>query len=291
MSLAPKCSVVVPCLDHAQFIRWTIDSVMSQEDTSVEVIVIDGGSTDGTQQILQEYGGDIQWESRQDRGVFEALNRGFEMARGDIVGWLNSDDVFYSVDVLREVTRAFERNPDTDIVYGDAAIIGEDNRLLRLRLVPDYDRRRLERTNMIVQPAVFLRRHVVKSEKLRPFLSLDYEYWIRLGRKGYSFRHLPALLAADRQYPSRVSVHRHQAILKEMVTYKAELGVDPHTARILPIWDHYRKAPLRLRGVLLLLKLMLFPSRRARVAFPMWVDSPLRLLTRQILRHVTEVGV
>lgn len=284
-------SVVIPSFNQAQFIAETIASVKNQSGVSFEILVMDGGSTDGTISVLQRFGDLVKWESRNDRGVFEALNRGFAVASGEIIGWLNSDDVYFHTEVLKNVTEEFNRHPEVDVLYGDVAVIGLDSTLLRIRLLPIYDRERLERSNIIAQPAAFMRRRVVAKEKLRPFLTLDYELWIRLGRKGYRFRHIPSVLAGDRQYPSRISIRRRGEMEAEFREYKSEYGIPVDTHPVRKAMDRLGLAPLRLKGLLKVLSLSLCQSGHHQLAFPMKIDSLPKLLGRQIFKSVLTVGL
>lgn len=287
----PKATIIIPSFNQAEFIRYTIRSALLQEGIHHEVVVIDGGSTDGTIEVLSEFGDRIRWESADDNGVFEALNRGFSLAQGDFIGWLNSDDVYFSVDVLSRMSAEFGANPGADVIYGDVAIIGEDNRLLRVRFLPAYNQAWLERSNIISQPAVFFRRSVVDQEQMRPLLSLDYEFWIRLGRRGFSFRHVRAILAGDRQYPTRASVRRHFDIQEEMRSYKLEYGIRSQVDPLRHMLDRLRVAPLRWLGVMWVLAVGIQRRRLPRLAFPMWIDSALKLVARQSFKSITDVGM
>ena len=120
-----KISIITPSYNQGRFIRQTIDSVRQQQGSfELEHIVIDGASTDNTVAILQSYGGRILWVSEPDEGQTDALNRGIAMATGDIIGWLNSDDVF-EAGCLDSVARVFAEEPETQWVYGKVRIIDE----------------------------------------------------------------------------------------------------------------------------------------------------------------------
>lgn len=284
-------SVVIPSFNQGHFIAETIDSVLSQTERALEILVMDGGSTDGTLDVLRGYGDRITWHSEPDRGVWQALNRGFLLAQGEIIGWLNSDDVYYQTGTLSLVKREFDRDLELDVLYGDVAVIGADSHLLRLRLLPDYGRERLERSNIISQPAVFLRRSVVREERLRPFLSLDYEYWIRLGRKGFRFKHTNSILAADRQYAGRASIHSRTRMDVEFRSYKREYGIPAEVHPLRRAMDRVGLAPFRFKGMYYVLNLLIDRSAHGRLAFPMLIDSPARLVWRQLFRSVLDIGL
>jgi len=132
-----KISIVTPSFDQAQFIEECLESVQSQGYARVEHIVTDGVSTDGTVELLKRYSREashehIRWASEPDQGQSDALNKGFRMATGDVVGWLNTDDR-YRPGCFRAVVDAFEKNPDVDVLYGDYTWIDESGRVLKIR--------------------------------------------------------------------------------------------------------------------------------------------------------------
>src|SRR5215467_1765166 len=119
----PKISIVTPSFNHDGFIEEALLSVKKQNYPNLEHIVVDGGSTDGTLEILQRYGsqpgwGHLRWTSEPDHGQSDALNKGFRLAQGDIVGWLNSDDR-YRVGCLQKIVQAFSTHSQADVIYGD----------------------------------------------------------------------------------------------------------------------------------------------------------------------------
>lgn len=202
----PKVSIVTPSYNQGRFIEQTILSVKEQSYPNIEHIIIDGGSDDNTVETLQKYETqyNMRWVSEPDEGQAHAVNKGFDMAEGDIVGWLNSDDLYFDCDTVSMIVSEFLKNPNVDIVYGDSAKINSENKVMRIKVVPGFDYTRLLRHCFVIQPSVFYRAAVVKRDKLNISLrySMDYEYWLRLGRK-YKWMKIDCILSADRNHKER----------------------------------------------------------------------------------------
>lgn len=218
------CSIVTPSYNQADFLVDTLKSVRRQTLPSVEHVVVDGESDDGTLDILREYDDDIRWVSEPDEGQSDAINKGFDMATGEYVGWLNSDDVYFDTIVLERVVDYFEQT-GADVIYGDMALLDADSNVLKLHCVPDWDYDRLLRSCFVEQPALFFRREVLEGNRLDVDLAyvMDYEFWLRLGRE-YEFHHVSDVLAGDRNHPDRKILDQREAMQAEAAEIAREYG-------------------------------------------------------------------
>lgn len=183
----PSITVVTPCLDAARTLAETIESVRTQDYPRVEHLVIDGGSTDGTLELLERTEG-VRWTSEPDRGLPHAFNKGVRAAGGEVIAWLNADDA-YEPGALRAAAGAFAANPGSTWVAGRCRIVDAGGREVR-RAVTAYRRLLLRRCsfrlllthNFVMAPATFVRRDVLGEAPLdeRFRYSADYDLWLRL---------------------------------------------------------------------------------------------------------------
>lgn len=186
-----KVTVVTPSLNQVRFVERTVESVLSQEgDFELEYLVVDGGSTDGTLAVLDRYSGRLTCVSEPDEGQSDALNKGFSRASGDVLAWLNSDDV-YVPGALERVRVALETT-GAAWCFGQCRVVDEDDREIRRPVTRyknhasrRYSFRGLLARNFVSQPAVFFRRDLLArvGPLRRDFhLAMDYELWLRFAR-------------------------------------------------------------------------------------------------------------
>jgi len=199
----PLVSIIVPSYQQAKFLRIAIDSILSQEYKPLEILVLDGGSTDGSKEILESYGDRIWFRSGPDGGQCQAINEGFQRSRGEIVAWLNSDD-FYYPGAIAHTVEVLEKNPESVLVYGEGNLVAEDGSVMwKFPETVPFDLWRLaNHSDYILQPTVFFRRKLLfEGGLLAEDLNwgLDWELWIRLGEK-FPFSYTDQILAAGRIY-------------------------------------------------------------------------------------------
>jgi len=201
--MLPRISIITPSYNQAQFIEKTVLSVVSQNYPNLEYIVMDGGSNDGTLEILKKYKGKLLWFSQKDEGQSDAINNAMKKAKGEILGYLNSDDLLQP-ESLHEVAEYFQEYPKISWVTGRCYMIDDKGELTRSCITSyknfwlKYCRTRnaLAILNFISQPATFWRREVV--DKIGFFdrslyYAMDYDYWLRLSkiyRLGFIDKHL-----------------------------------------------------------------------------------------------------
>jgi glycosyltransferase involved in cell wall biosynthesis len=196
----PLVAIVTPSFNQAEFLPRTIESVLNQTYPNIDYIVVDGDSTDGSVEILRSYGERFRWTSKPDRGQSHAINKGFAQADGEILTYLNSDDVLLPRAVETAV-RYFQEHPDWDLVYGRAAFVDERDTVIGSFPPAHYSFERLMHQCCICQPAAFWRASIARrvglfNESLS--YAMDYEYWIRVDRANGRIVHIPEHLAWSR---------------------------------------------------------------------------------------------
>jgi len=227
----PLVSIITPSLNQGRFIRDTIESVLSQEYPRLEHIIMDGGSTDDTLDILHSYGDRLTWRSAPDSGQAEAVNRGIRLAKGDILGWLNSDDT-YLPGAVKTAVGHLAANTETAVVYGDAYYIDEKNTITGTYPTEDFNLNRLAGACIVCQPAAFIRRAALDAVgMLDPGLRycMDYDLWIRLGRR-FRIDRTERFLANTRRHPETKSWSHRDKLFEEIyaVAERSFGHVSPH---------------------------------------------------------------
>ena len=229
----PGISVVTPSFNQASFLRSCIESVSRQTTPAVEHLIFDPGSTDGSLEIAQS-SPEVTLIAEPDDGQADAVGRGFTRARGEVLGWLNSDDEYFDETVFAAVLARFAESDRPDIVYGRGVWIdadGNETKPVWMNEKPEQLLTAFQESVGIAQPALFLRRSVVDSIGVpdkRLHFALDYEYWIRAAQAGLKFAFLDRPLAKLRYYPeNKTAGKRGQSYAEVCKVVKEKYGYVP----------------------------------------------------------------
>lgn len=204
----PLVSIITPSLNQARFIRDTIESVLAQDYPRIEYLVLDGGSTDGALEVIREYEGRLEWVCEKDSGQANALNRGFRRVHGDIVAWLNSDDVLLPGAVTAMVER-FTALPEAGLVYGDGFLMDVDDNVVQEMQLGEPNLWELMHLygHMVLGAAIFYRAEALAAVGYLDegwHWQFDYDLFLRLCTR-YPYAHIPIQVAAVRVYPDTLS--------------------------------------------------------------------------------------
>lgn len=183
----PRVSIITPSFNQAQFLEKTIQSVLEQDYPRIEYIIVDGGSTDGSVDVIKKYAGRLaKWVSEQDKGQTDAINKGFAYAKGEIFAWINSDDT-YNPRAVGAAVKYLMENPDVAMVYADCNFINEDDKVIGKFNSAQTDYRRLREGYIhIPQQTMFFRAKYWKElGPLDPsfYFAMDYDLWTRIAAK------------------------------------------------------------------------------------------------------------
>jgi glycosyltransferase involved in cell wall biosynthesis len=230
----PALTVITPSFNQARYLRRTIESVLSQDVLGLQYLVFDAGSRDGSVEILREYDGRLTATVEPDAGQADAVNKGLRAAEGEIIGWLNSDDV-YCPGACARALAVFRERPDVEVVYGEADHIDEDDNLIEPYYTEAFNYERLKDVCFLCQPAVFFRKSVVDQYGLLQTslrYCMDYEYWLRiLADRPPHF--LESKLAQSRLHAETKTLGSKEAVHREMLEMLADkFGAPP------PRWVH-----------------------------------------------------
>jgi len=255
----PTISIVTSTLNQGRFLEATIDSITNQEYPKLSYFVQDAGSTDGSLDILRSYGDRIEWASEPDSGQSNGLNKGFTRISGEIMAYLNGDDVL-TPGSLAYVASVFAANPDVDVVYGHRINIDQNGLEIGRWVLPPHDPKAIKWADYIPQETMFWRRRVWESvgpfdENMR--FALDWDFILKAVRAGFSFKRLPRFLGCFR-------IHSQQKTMKDAEIGAAEskslreihLGFDPSQSEITKALRPY------IRRHILFHKLYKFPLVR-----------------------------
>lgn len=244
----PSVSIVVPAYNHAHFLPYALDSLLAQDYPKLEVIVLDDGSTDDTPQVLQRYEHRLHCERQSNMGQGATLNRGWAMARGEVLGYLSADDVLDPTAVSTLVALLHDE-PETVLVYPDYRLVDAHHEIIKVVRAPEFDYRTMLSTwECPPGPGALFRRRAAEAAgfwdtdlKLTP----DYAFWLRLGLKG-TCRRVPQVLASFRVHASSqtfaaVSHERSEEYVRVTQAYYAgqEVPVEAQKVRTQALSSAY----------------------------------------------------
>jgi len=231
----PKISIVTPSYNQGAYIEETIRSVLLQGYPNLEYIIIDGGSTDQTVDILKKYERFLAyWTSEPDRGQTYAINKGITIASGQIIGWINSDDV-YGKDAFKTIAENICQNGDISrpIVFGGIELIDDKGRLLKIFPGKSVERKKLiafwRQDWHIPQPTVFFRSDILKKNKLDDSLhyAMDWEFYLRLSAQ-YPFHRIPKILARFRSHGKSKTSGGWKPFTREQISISRRYWADAY---------------------------------------------------------------
>jgi glycosyltransferase involved in cell wall biosynthesis len=258
MNAQPLVSIITPSFNQARYIAATIESVLTQDYPNIEYIIVDGGSTDGTVEIIKKHAGRIAWwVSEQDKGQTDAINKGFGRAQGQILAWLNSDDT-YEPGAISAAVKYLQEHPEVGMVYGDCNFINETGRVIGKFGAAQTDQRLLRQGYVhIPQQTMFFRADLWKQVGLLDpsfYFAMDYDLWTRLSARA-QLKYVPqtwanfrlhttgkTIAADDRCWPEMIRVHyRDGGSFFSVIVAKYYIR-----KLIAPLWNWRRKRMLNI---------------------------------------------
>jgi len=232
---APRIAMVTPSYNHVQYLGATIESIISQNHPNLYYHVQDGASIDGTIDLLKNRGDGISWKSEPDTGQSNAINLGFAGTDGEIMAYLNSDDMLLP-GTLAYVANYFMSHPDVDIVYGNRVFVDREGLEVGRAVLPHHDGKALQYADYIPQETMFWRRRVwntIGSIDENFHYAMDWDFILRAQAAGFKFVRLPRFLACFRIHDAQKAASTYAVGVKEMgILRRRVLGFDPNQMQI-----------------------------------------------------------
>jgi glycosyltransferase involved in cell wall biosynthesis len=233
---AISIAIATPSFNHAKYLSATIDSILMQNYPHLSYLVQDGGSSDSTVEILRSYGSRLAWRSAPDGGQAQAINHAFATCKGDVMAYINSDDMLLP-GTLAYVASAFHRRPDVDIVYGQRIFVDPDGSEIGRAVLPSHDAKALYWADYIPQETMFWRRRV--WDAIGPFdesfqYALDWDFILRAQHAGFKFLRVPRFLACFRVHDQQKTAVNYDQGHKEMQRLRSRyLGYEPSHMQVM----------------------------------------------------------
>jgi glycosyltransferase involved in cell wall biosynthesis len=231
----PRIAIVTPSYNHAHFLDATIDSILAQNYPNLHYHVQDGGSTDGTVELLKARGDRISWRSAPDNGQSHAINLGFDGVDSDLMAYLNSDDIMLP-GTLAYVANFFRDHPNVDIVYGHRVFVDRDGRDIGRAVFPTHHGKTLKYADYIAQETMFWRRRVwdaLKAIDESFHYAMDWDFILRAQDAGFRFARLPRFLACFRIHDEQKTAATYDVGAREMQRLRLRcLGFAPSHLQI-----------------------------------------------------------
>jgi glycosyltransferase involved in cell wall biosynthesis len=237
---SPLVTIVTPSFNQADFLEATICSVLEQDYPNIEYHVVDGGSTDDSLKIIRKYAERISWwVSEEDSGQAEAINKGLKRAKGEFVGWLNSDDI-YQPGAISSAVEAFRSNPQAGVIYGDAWSIDSQGTAFNIMRAGQYSLVDLLAFSSICQPAAFMRSSILEKAgylDLAYHHVLDHYLWIRMAQLA-PLVHVPKIWASARYHEQAKNRKSSEGFSIEAMQLMGKLQNDVQYSKVIA--DHSR---------------------------------------------------
>lgn len=238
-----RVTVITICYNRKATIAAAIESVLHQDYPNIEYIVIDGNSTDGTQEIIKSYSDTITtYISEPDKGMYDAINKGLRLATGDVIGLMHSDDVFYDASVVSKIVAAFTNTPEIDALYANGIYVTNDaeEKIVRNRIGGEYDVKNIKKGWLPLHPTVYIKKTIIEKYgyyDLNFKIASDTEFLLRYLYK-YKIKvvYLNAYIVKMRMGGLSTDYKRAVAVLKEDYGIYKFHNVSPFTTVILKKW-------------------------------------------------------
>jgi len=230
-----KISILTPSYGYGRFMSDCVKSVLMQGNVEVEHVVMDGGSTDETVEVLESFSGDsrLHWFSEHDEGQSDALNKAFAKSTGDWIGWLNADE-FYLPGTLARIVDRIEEDPKADVIYGDFIEVDAEGRLQRLVAEHNFSEKALQSLCYIASCTTFIRREAMPARlwDTQCRSMMDWDLFLEMHRAGRTFRHLKRPFTAFRVHPGQVTASSVAQTPQEFLRIRGRHGIPTGTSAV-----------------------------------------------------------